>query len=281
MGTTQRIGNGVKNEPNWGNLSSSITSVSKAIEELIKLDSNDESSSDIPVDNQILDDQIILNKKYKKIVKRRDDHIKSSLRRLVIIGGGASKISKGESKKIGRAGIKTSSKLSSFFYNVSNHGLGNTLNQLGFSFNDNTTTQDVIDFLTNYCSESNVGMDDIAAKSALCEVLKELDNNSDHNINNFEDLMIKVIDQNLLSNMLCDFFGKYIYEYLWERLEEKLRQSKGFEIAKNTFDSIKKEIRGRVELLNSNRSLSSIDWADEEGKIEIENIFEAILTIEG
>ena len=43
MGTTQRIGNGVKNEPNWGNLSIAITSAAKAIEDINTIESGTDS----------------------------------------------------------------------------------------------------------------------------------------------------------------------------------------------------------------------------------------------
>ena len=38
MGTTQRINPGVTNQPNWGDLSNSITQVAKTLEQEKKLD---------------------------------------------------------------------------------------------------------------------------------------------------------------------------------------------------------------------------------------------------
>ena len=270
MGTTQRIGSGVKKDPNWGNISTSVTSAAKAIEEISKLEPISSTT-----DNPNLESQ------HKKLIHRRDSHINSSFERLVKLGGGSKKISSGGSNKIGRAGLKSSSKLASFFAGVSNFGLERTLNQIGFGSLVGKNIRDVTDFLLDYCCDSNIGMDEAAAKTALCEVLKILSIEADGDINKLEDLMKSYVDSNLLSNLLCDFFGTYIYEYLWERLEERLREIRGAEISKATFDSIRKEIKGRVLLLNSNRPIVKIDWAGNEGKLEIEKIFETILKIEG
>jgi hypothetical protein len=267
MGTTQRIGSGVKNQPNWGNLTVSLTSTAKAVEEL-------EQIEDDEVQNEKVTQRII------KLEKRKEGHVKASVNRLVKIGGGSKNISSGKSKTFGRSGIKSSSNLISFFDAVNTSGIKEALNQIGFGTIEGKKTQDVIDYLYVYCSSSSVGMDEAAANSAMFETLKNLEREVDENIESLEQLMKSYIDENKLSNILCSFFGKYIYEYLWERLEERIRQARGKEVSKLTFDSIQKEIQGRVELLNTNRPLQIINWGGNDGVMEIEKIFEAILKIE-
>ncbi len=280
MGTTQRIGNGVKKDPNWGNLTTSVTSAAKAIEGLNKLDSEEKNSpqKDNPISKE---DALRHVKQINKLDSRKNAHIKTSIERLVKIGGGSKNISSGKSNKIGRAGLKASSKLVSFFINVGNEGLQEALNKIGFGSLEGKSTEDIIDFLNDFCCDSDTGMDEAAAKSALCEVTKSLSEEVKGNVDSLEELMKTFVDTDSLSNLLCTFFGKYIYEYLWERLEERLRQIRGGQVSKATFDSIKKEIQGRVTLLNSNRPISKINWSGNEGKSEIEHIFETILKIEG
>lgn len=267
MGTTQRIGSGVKNQPNWGNLTVSVTSAAKATEELEKIENDDVLN--IKVAQRII-----------KLEKRKEDHVKASVNRLIKIGGGSKNISSGNSKTFGRAGLKSSSNLISFFNSVNIYGIKDTLDKVGFGSIEGKKTQDVIDFLTIYCSSSSIGMDEAAANSAMYETLKVLESEIDDNVGSLEQLMKLYINEDKLSSMLCSFFGKYIYEYLWERLEERIRQVRGNEVSKSTFDSIRKEIQGRVELLNSNRPLQQINWNGSDGKNEIEKIFESILKIE-
>lgn len=267
MGTTQRIGSGVKNEPNWGNLTISVTSAAKAAEELEQIE-----------DNEI--QNIKVTKRIIKLEKRKGNHIKASINRLVKIGGGSRNISSGGSKTFGRAGLKSSNNLITFFTAVSTSGIKDALNQIGFGSIEGKKTQDVIDFLSIYCSNSSIGMDEAAANSAMYETLKNIASEVDDNIESLEQLMKSYIDEDILSNILCSFFGKYIYEYLWERLEERIRQVRGKEVSNSTFDSIKKEIQGRVELLNIDHPLQKINWNGTDGKKEIEKIFESILKIE-
>lgn len=274
MGTTQRIGGGVKKDPNWGNLSNSVTSIAKVIESINNLDADLSNNKDEGREEEV-------STLYEKLENRKDENIKKSISRLIQIGGGIKNISSGKSNKVGRAGLKVSSKLTSFFVSVNSIGIQGALNEIGFGSLEGKTTTDVIRFLTDFCCDSDVGMDEAAAKTALCEVLKTLSEEVEGDINRLEQSMQSYVDSNLLSNILCTFFGKYIYEYLWERLEERLRQIRGQEISRATFDSINKEIQGRVILLNSNRPLSRVNWGGNEGQKEIENIFETILKIEG
>jgi hypothetical protein len=267
MGTTQRIGSGVKNEPNWGNLTISVTSAAKAEEELESIE--DINTQDIKVSRRI-----------NTLEKRKENHIKASINRLVRVGGGSRNISTGGSKSFGRAGLKSSSNLISFFNSVNTSGIKEALGQIGFGSIEGKKTQDVIDFLLSYCNCSSVGMDEAAANSAMYETLKAIENEVDSNIDSLEQLMQSYIDKDKLSSILCSFFGKYIYEYLWERFEERIRQTRGKDVSNSTFDSIKKEIQGRVEFLNTNRPLQNINWNGTEGSREIEQIFESILKIE-
>jgi hypothetical protein len=273
MGTTQRIGSGVKNEPNWGNLTSSMTSAAKAVEDIKKEEDKEEETSPDEIEKQA--------KRYADLLNRRDSHIKAAYQKLVKIGGGSKNISSGNSAKIGRAGLKSSGKLVSFFSNVNSNGLESALNEIGFDSLEGKTVQDVIDHLITYCAaDSTVGMDETAANKAVCEVLREIEANANEDLDNLGALLKEYTDSNMLSDILCNFFGVYIFEYLSERLEERISQIRGEAVAKETFDLIRNDIMGRVSRLNQERVLSKIDWAGEEGKKEIEKIFESIIEIE-
>jgi hypothetical protein len=269
MGTTQRINNG----PNWGSISIAVTGVANAINDLSILDGEDKPNGD----ERKID---IISKKEKKLEKRKSEHVTAVLDRLVKIGGGSKNISSGKSSVIGKSGLKSSKKLAGFFYSVNNFGIEKALEQIGLSSLEGKTTNDIINYLIDHFSDETIGMDEAAAKSAIYEVMKELENQVDEEIDSLENLMKSYVDSTKLSEFLCVFFGKYIYEYLWQRFEEKLRQKKDTEVTRETFESIENEIKSRVLLLNSNRKLSKIDWSGNEGKQEIEKIFEAIIKIE-
>ena len=272
MGTTQRIGTGVKNQPNWGNLTTAVSSAAKAVAELEDEDAKGQPTEPIQIQQQ--------HKRYNILSNRRDAHVRSSFNRLVAIGGGSKNISTGKSSVVGRAGLKSSHKLASFFSSSSNSGLANALQAIGFLSLAGKSVRNVIDYLISYCGDSAVGMDETASNQAINEVLRQIEVEAKDDLTNLEDLFKEYTDSNRLSELLCQFFGVYIFEYLSERLDERLQQIKGEQVAKETFDHIKKDIMGRVNRLNQNTPVAKIDWAGQEGKTEIEKIFEAVIKIE-
>ncbi|PZO26592.1 MAG: hypothetical protein DCF13_13585, partial [Flavobacteriaceae bacterium] len=265
MGTTQRINPGVTNQPNWGDLSNSITQIAKTLEQEKKLDdekakdNEKDKNEDKKVDSKkpvVSDD----SKQYKKILDRRTEHVRSVFKNLVKTGGGRKAIASGKSSSIGKAGLKSASKLTGFFTSVANNGLDKTLTDIGFGSLNGKSFNDVIDYLLIYCSDSNQGMDETAANKASCEIMKEIAAQSDNDVNKYQDLIKELVDGQGLADTLCKFWGIYIFEHLSQRFEEKIQQQKGEEVSKETFKIIKKDILGRVKVLNTQRAVSKIDW---------------------
>jgi hypothetical protein len=282
MGTTQRINPGVTNEPNWGDLSNSITQLAKTLEQEKKLD--DEEAKENVEDKKENDDgkkPVVSDnsKQYKKILDRRTEHIKSMFRNLVKTGGGRKAIASGKSSSIGKAGLKSAGKLAGFFTSVASNGLDKTLTDIGFGSLQGKSFNDVIDYLLIYCSDSNQGMDETAANKASCEIMKEIAAQSDNDVKKYQDLIKELVDGQGLADTLCKFWGLYIFEHLSQRFEEKIQQQKGEEVSKETFKIIKDDILGRVKVLNTQRAVSKIDWTKAEGRKEIEKIFDSIIKI--
>ncbi|MDR1679920.1 MAG: hypothetical protein LBR81_09135 [Prevotellaceae bacterium] len=275
MGTTQRISPGVTNQPNWKGLNSSVTNVAKTVEKETEIELEENKDSEVKTPEQI--EQI--EKQYKKMIIRRGNHLKSTYRNLIKTGGGAKNISKGKSNSIGRAGLKSSGKIVNFFSSVDSIGLQNALAEIGFGRLDGKSVEKVIDFLVVYCSDSATGMDETAANKASSEVLNQIAAESGNDIDKFEQLLKEYVDGNGLSNLLCSFWGYYIFEHLSQRFKEKITQHRGESVSSETFKIIKDDILGRVKVLNESRPISKIDWKGNEGKKEIEVIFESIINI--
>lgn len=284
MGTTQRINPGVANQPNWGDLSNSITQIAKTFEQEKKLDDKEVKEVEKDKKKDEKDDSIKpvttdSSKQYTKILDRRADHIRSVFKNLVKTGGGRKTISSGKSSSIGKAGLKSAGKLTGFFTSVANNGLDKTLTDIGFGSLEGKQFNDIIDYLLIYCSESSQGMDETAANKASCEIMKEIAAQSDNDVEKYQDLIKELVDGQGLADTLCKFWGLYIFEHLSQRFEEKIQQQKGEEVCKETFKIIKNDILGRVKVLNTQRAVSKIDWNKTEGKKEIEKIFDSIIKI--
>ncbi|MCT3923129.1 hypothetical protein HZP94_07875 [Elizabethkingia anophelis] len=278
MGTTQRINPGVTNQPNWGDLSNSITQVAKTLEQEKKLDDEESKKEDEKDDNK-KPETSDSSKQYKKILDRRTEHIRSVFKNLVKTGGGRKVITSGKSSSIGKAGLKSAGKLAGFFSSVATNGIDKTLADIGFGALKGKSFKDVIDYLLIYCSDSNQGMDETAANKASCEIMKEIAAQSENDLIKYQDLIKELVDSKGLADTLCRFWGLYIFEHLSQRFEEKIQQQKGEEISKETFKTIKNDILGRVKVLNQQREVSKVDWNKDEGKKEIEKIFDSVIKI--
>ena len=267
MGTTQRMTPGVSGEPNWGDLNKSVTNISKTVEKEKQLDNN----------NNITPKEEA--KQYKKITNRRSAHLHSAFNNLVKTGGGRSKIISGKSSSIGKAGLKSAGRITSFFSGVRSNGIQKTLADIGFGPLQGKTFQDVVDYLLVFCSDSNEGMDETAANNASCEIMKELAELAGNDLEKFEQMVKEYVDGSGLGDLLCKFWGLYIFEHLSQRFEEKVIQQKGVEIGKETFKIIKADILGQVKVLNTRRPVDQIDWKGNTGKNEIEKIFDSVIKI--
>lgn len=267
MGTTQRMTPGVTGEPNWGELSKSITHISKTVEKEKELDNNENITSQEE------------EKQFRRIYARRSTHLKAAFSNLVKTGGGRSKISSGKSSSIGKAGIKSAGRFTSFFTGVGSNGLQQTLIDIGFGSLQGKTFNEVLDYLLVFCSDSNEGMDETAANNASCEIMKELAELADNDLDEFEQIVKEYVEGVGLADFLCKFWGLYIFEHLSQRFEEKVKQQRGVELAKETFKIIKDDILGQVKVINSRRSVDKIDWKGNEGINEIKNIFDSVIKI--
>lgn len=281
MGTTQRIIPGVSGEPNWGNLNIAVTSIASTIaREKVTGEEADAAAAiagRYPTDNNLQRvDAISLYQ--QKLFRRRDGHIRSALKNLLRTGGGGHKIVKGKSESIGKAGMRTAKRFSSFVSSVYSGGLEKVLSQIGFGSLSGRTFQEVIDFLLIYFADSSSGMDEIAANMANCEVLSKLTEDI-KSIDELEKKLSSLIEDNKLTEVLCDYYGIYLFEHLSQRFQEKITQLKGEAVSSETFKVIKEDIIGQIKLLNTTQSIKSIDWKGGEGKELEEKIFNSIINL--
>lgn len=263
MGTTQRIIPGVTGEPNWGNLSLDITTVSKTVGKEEQLASQSQPNP----------------KLQQKLSKRKGIQIKNAVGHLIRAAGGRAAVRSGTSAATGRAGTRVARQLTQFFSVVGANGLGGALATPSAPFNfSGLTVAEIIDRIVLLCSAGSTGMDETAALAACAHVLEQLEQPG-QTPQQFEAVMQALVAANGLETLLCNYFGYYIYEHLSQRFQEKITQLKGQAVAAVTFEEIKLDILGRVQVLASTRPLAQIDWVGPQGIQIIEDIFDSILAL--
>lgn len=257
MGTTQRIIPGVTGEPNWPNISKGVTSIAKTVQKEL----------------QTLDPRI-----QKKLEVRRKAHSFRIMCGLLRAGGGRTSISRGKSSTVGRAGLRTSKKLASFFGNVGSFGLREAFRLIGLEDINGKSIQQIVDYLILFCSDNSTGMDETAAAAASNQLFEEICSELE-TPEEFEAKLNEILSGDGLTNLLCHYFGYYLFEHLSQRFSEKISQMTGEPVCEQTFEEIKNDILGRIDLLNLYTPVQRVDWQGEEGKRLTESIFDKILYI--
>jgi hypothetical protein len=270
MGTSQKIIPGVTGQPNWGDLSKSVTQIAKTVEKEREIEGQYEGSET---------DSSELDKLFQNLFKKRKAYLSSTYDNLVKSSGGKDSVTRGKSKSLGNAGLKSSRKLVGFIVNVSSKGLQEALTDIGFGSLIGKSLNEVLDYLLVYCTDNNTGMDETAANKASCEIFDMLAAQSRNDLNSFEELLKNSVDVKGLSEILCAYWGFYIFEHLSQKFKEKITKDRGEKVSRETFKIIKDDIVGRIKVLNLKKPVSKIDWKGAEGEKEISSIFESIIKI--
>ncbi len=281
MGTTQRIIPGVSGEPNWSNLNIAITAIANTVENEQNAGEEAEKAIEKEKEKPTEDNKKAvqsINALQSKLHARRSHHFKSALQNLIKTGGGRGKIAKGKSTSLGKAGLRTATNFSQFVTGVHSAGLGATLTSIGFGSLKGKKLQDVVDFLLIYFADTSSGMDEVAANMASCEILQMLTEGV-KTVDDFEQKLQSLVEENSLTEVLCNFFGIYLFEHLSQRFQEKITQIKGEAVSVETFKTIKEDILGQLKVLQKNTDLLKIDWKGKGGKDLEEKIFNSIIQI--
>ena len=247
MGTSKSFSD-VKHSmiPNWGTLSSSLTS---------SLNSNCVSSK-IPA------------QKLQKIM----GHFISAL-------SGASTGGRGGSKVGGRSSIRTAKKIGGVFSNfINSNNIRETLGFTGLTDIDNKTVGDVINHLIEYCSGNATSIDDNAAKEATRLLLEELMGKAE-SIDEVQILLQETFTANTLEDVIIKYFGYYINELLSKWFYENLIRKKSERDCNNLFNEIKNFIAERVGDMHKRNPLQNIDWSSDEADRLVKNIQQDVLTV--
>lgn len=281
MGTTQRIAPGVTGEPNWGNLAMAVTSIANTVEREQVLGAEADKAVQKAIDQPTVANKNTVNtlgRQQQKLAVRKSEHFKSAVRNLIRTGGSRNRIVKGKSPSLGKAGVRNSKRIRSFISEVYSGGLTPALKKIGFGSTKGKSLQEVIDYLMIYFADSSSGMDEVAANLASCQILSQLAEDI-KTIEEFEEKLQSLVEENKLTDILCTYFGIYLFEHLSQRFEEKITQIKGESVSAETFKTIKEDILGQVKIINSEKSISEIDWKSVEGKEIEEKIFNSIIQI--
>lgn len=243
MGTSKSYKATVKGQPQWGDLSSSVT-----------------RNCDGGNVSQVNLSRILGN--YVNVV------------------GGSNSSGRGNSKIAGRSGIKTAKKLGGFIggFIASGGDLSQTLSQTGLTDLTGKTVEDVVNHLIEFCSGPASTIDDRAAKEASRRLLEEITSNA-NTIEELQENLQNTVDQESLEDLMIKYFGYYILEHLSVMFYEHLVTKKGKSECSNLFRQIEAYIIDRLDEMNKINPLNNINWGSDDADRLIKNIQEDVLTV--
>ncbi len=243
MGTSKSYKASIKDQPQWGKLSKTVTYSC--------------STGNIPTSN------------LSKIIGR-----------YVEVIGGSSKAGNGHSKIGGQASLKTAKKLGSFLNSFISSGgnLSFSLQQTGLSDLTTKSVSDIINHLIEYCSGPAATIDDSAAKEASRILLEELIEDA-QTIEEMQTRLKTNIDNSSLEEIIIKYFGNYIHEHLSRMFYEKLIKDKGKHSCNNLFKQIKEFIFIHLTQMNKRNPLSNIDWGGTQAEDLIKRIQQDVLIV--
>ena len=233
MGTSKAYG-GLKGNPTWGPLSSTIT---RAV------------NGGHPT----------------------KDALGSVMSHTVAHLGGSQGASSGSSGTGGRAGVRTAQRLGSFIGSIQNNGFANALNLIAGEFE----IEDVnlaINVILERCAENAGILDEIAAKAAMRDLLKEIGTEAktiEELCEKFED----IIKDYGAEGLLVKYFGYYLYEHLCTDFYEKLIKEKGIRETEYFYKDLKEFIIEKTKSISRHRDLRKVDWLSDYGKDLMQELF--------
>lgn len=175
---------------------------------------------------------------------------------------------------------KTAYNIGGFLSLVNEHGFKETLDKIGLKNLEGKTPLEITFSLTDYLSESFNNIDEVDARNALSRLMDSLFQEAD----DFEDIE-KIIEQNsneeLIGNVLVDFFGYYIYEQFCRVFYERLVQRVGEEKAESYLSSISDYINSALQHETTNINAANINWNGDEGKEITDKILNETLEVFG
>ena len=174
MGTSKAYG-GLKGNPTWGPLSSTVT---RAV------------NGGHPTNSSL-----------GSVMSHTISHL-----------GGSHRASSGGSSTGGRAGVRAARQLGSFIGNVQNYGFIQALDLIAGGVEIEDANQ-AINVILEHCAEQAGILDEIAAKAAIRDLLEEIGAGAE-TIEELGDGFDAAIKDFGAEELLVKYFGYYLYEHL-------------------------------------------------------------------
>lgn len=269
MGTSHRHKAGPIGAPNWRTASAAVTTI--ANNEIAATELENDPSVNMPLE--------VVERKQSVYSRRIRHQYHKAVRSLVRAAGGRAKVSSGQSRAVGRAGVVWATGLAHAFQDIAEQGLWTWLTRKGISQGERRSCREILTIIEDFVKDYFAGLDETAANEALEHVMDKVEQKAQGDSAQLEIAFDTIINRDEIKDLLDDFFGIYIYSHLSQDFKEKLEKDKSIEIADDTMAEIKELILDDVHRGVVGRSADRIDWKGPDGENFIKREFDRIILI--
>ncbi|MBG9810091.1 hypothetical protein ABD68_00160 [Bacillus endophyticus] len=164
--------------------------------------------------------------------------------------------------------------------NVRQYGFEEAVHRLNISLFNGMSVLDFTLSLTDFFSESATSLDDSDSRNAMSRLTEELFDGGS-NVEEFSEIIEQKMDTLGIEGIVTKFFSYYLYEQFcrvfYERLVTRVGDIKAESFLSGIFDYITSE----VQLMNSDNSLTSIDWGSSDVNNTCSDILHRTLLVYG
>lgn len=129
-----------------------------------------------------------------------------------------------------------------------------------------------INVILEHCAENAGILDEIAAKAAMRDLLKEIGTEA-KTLEELDEKFEAIIKDYGAEGLLVKYFGNYLYEHLCTDFYEKLIKEKGIRETENFYKDLKEYIVEKTKTISRHRDLRKVDWFSNYGKNLMQEIF--------
>lgn len=180
----------------------------------------------------------------------------------------------------GGAATTAAQNLGGFLSLVANVGLHETVRQLGLPSLEGKSTLELTHSLIEALRTPGSTIDEVDANRALGRVIDDLLKDAE-SVEDVETVLDAALDAAGLAGVLESFFGFYLFEQFMRVFYENLVHKVGQERTDAMLQDILDYIRARLKQPVSNRDVTGIDWAGNEGRTMAQRIHQDVLEVFG
>lgn len=269
MGTSHRHKAGPIGAPNWGTASAAVTTIAN----------NETAATELENNPSINMPQEVVARRQSVYSRRIRHQYHKAVRFLVRAAGGRDKVSSGQSRAVGRAGVVWAIGIANAFQEIAEQGLWTWLTRKGISQGERKSCREILTIIEDFVKDYFAGLDETAASEALEHVMDKVEQKAQGDSEQLEITFNTIVNHDEIKDLLDDFFGMYIYSHLSQDFKEKLEKDKSMKIADDTMVEIKELILDDVHRGVAGRSAERVDWKGPDGENFIKREFNRIIQI--